>query len=202
MTTLSILDSIVCNFLTNSDEGKEREGEIEGGYTKRRITTLLEKGIPREPSGDSQGCMYTSYQNILEKSTWYPASWKWCFRISSWILEIPRKCKCWKEDGGIAKRRRSQSQKKERYQACKWRLARFGKRLKKSFPWICFWGKSDFLILNGYRKRVVCRKHKVEPGNWSFDPTGALATSLSNSDFLPAFYLNFYTRPACQYLNS
>ena len=63
-----------------------REGEIEGGYTKRRITTLLEKGIPREPSGDSQGCMYTSYQNILEKSTWYPASWKWCFRISSWIL--------------------------------------------------------------------------------------------------------------------
>ena len=46
-----------------------REGEIEGGYTKRRITTLLQKGIPREPSGDSQGCMYTSYQNILEKST-------------------------------------------------------------------------------------------------------------------------------------
>ena len=26
------------------------------------------------------------------------------------------------------------------------------------------------LILNGYRKRAVCRKHKVEAGNWSFDP--------------------------------
>ena len=34
----------------------------------------------------------------------------------------------------------------------------------------CFPEDLMVLILNGYRKRAVCRKHKVEAGNWSFDP--------------------------------
>ena len=33
-----------------------------------------------------------------------------------------------------------------------------------------FVGNVICFILNGYRKRAVCRKHKVEAGNWSFDP--------------------------------
>ena len=62
-----------------------------------------------------------------------------------------------------------------------------------------FVGNVICFILNGYRKRAVCRKHKVEPGNWSFDPSGAL---LQPSPFLispPAFLSQLFS---CQYLKS
>ena len=62
-----------------------------------------------------------------------------------------------------------------------------------TFPRICFWGKSDFLILNGYRKRAVCRKHKVEPGNWSFDPTGALLQPAAFQILISAPFLSQFS---------
>ena len=61
-----------------------------------------------------------------------------------------------------------------------------------------FVGNVICFILNGYRKRAVCRKHKVEPGNWSFDPSGLLQLSP-----FPDFPLSFFISTlGCQYLKS
>ena len=49
------------------------------------------------------------------------------------------------------------------------------------------------LILNGYRKRAVCRKHKVEPGNWSFDPTGALLQPAAFQILISAPFLSQFS---------
>ena len=58
---------------------------------------------------------------------------------------------------------------------CSWILVPSRTSMGK-FPFLecIFEGNQIFFILNGYRKRAVCRKHKVESGNWSFDPSGAL----------------------------
>ena len=72
---------------------------------------------------------------------------------------------------------------------CSWILVPSRTSMGK-FPFLecIFEGNQIFFILNGYRKRAVCRKHKVESGNWSFDPSGALLQpAFQHSDFLAAF---------------
>ena len=57
----------------------------------------------------------------------------------------------------------------------------------------CFPEDRMILILNGYRKRAVCRKHKVEPGNWSFDPTGALLQPAAFQILISAPFLSQFS---------